>query len=154
MQHTPKLVRLSNPFIRWQLRLGIPMGGAALLTVPGRKSGLPRTTPVMLVEIDGRRWIFGTYGNVNWVRNLRISGEGVIRLGRRRPQRFSASELSREEATAFFSDTLPRFVAGHSPLQRSFSKPLLRKVLRDPEEGARSHPVFEVQRSSPSLLDP
>ena len=46
-----------------------------LLTVRGRKSGLPRTTPVNLIEYQGRRWLVAPYGEVAWVRNVRAAGE-------------------------------------------------------------------------------
>ena len=37
-----------------------------------------RTTPVALVEIGDRRWVVGTFGEVNWVRNLRAAGEAAL----------------------------------------------------------------------------
>ena len=46
-----------------------------LLTVRGRKSGLPRTTPVNLIEYQGRRWLVAPYREVAWVRNVRAAGE-------------------------------------------------------------------------------
>ena len=39
------------------IRLGIAPAGMHLLTVQGRKSGLPRTTTVNLIEHEGRRWL-------------------------------------------------------------------------------------------------
>jgi len=69
--HVPSLVGFFNPIARRVLKVGSLLGPNALITVRGRKSGLPRTTPVALVEIDGRRWVIGTFGETNWVRNLR-----------------------------------------------------------------------------------
>lgn len=56
------------------------------LTVVGRKSGLPRSTPLLCVP-DGERWLIaGSYfgGPVMpvWVHNLRAAGEATIRVGR------------------------------------------------------------------------
>src|SRR5207237_3165042 len=67
----PALVGLFNPLARRILKVGPLLGPNALITVSGRKSGLPRTTPVALVEMDGKRWVIGTFGETNWVRNLR-----------------------------------------------------------------------------------
>ncbi len=67
----PSFVKVFNPIARRILNRGPLLGPNALITVRGRKSGLPRTTPIALVEIDGRRWVIGTFGEVNWVRNLR-----------------------------------------------------------------------------------
>jgi deazaflavin-dependent oxidoreductase (nitroreductase family) len=63
--------------IKRLLRAGTPMGPMILLTVRGRTTGQPRTTPVDLLERDDRRWLVATHGgaNSNWVRNLRAAGE-------------------------------------------------------------------------------
>src|SRR5918992_1922326 len=114
MTQVPAFVRFFNPLARRLLGFGIPMGPNTLLTVRGRKSGLPRTTPVAVLEVDGRRWVIGAYGDVNWVRNLRAAREGVIRVGGR-PQRVRAVELSTEEAAAFFREVLVPYV-GRLPL--------------------------------------
>ena len=62
--------------IKSLLRAGIPLGPMILLTVRGRTTGEPRTTPVDLLERGDRRWLVATHGgaNSNWVRNLRAAG--------------------------------------------------------------------------------
>jgi deazaflavin-dependent oxidoreductase (nitroreductase family) len=45
-----------------------------LLTATGRKTGKPRTNPVVPVEHDGRRWLVAPYGPVSWVWNARATG--------------------------------------------------------------------------------
>lgn len=56
-----------------------PSAGAAkyryVLTVQGRKSGLARSTPVDVMEVDGPRWPVAPYGAVNWVTNVRAAGQ-------------------------------------------------------------------------------
>src|SRR5438270_7603987 len=98
--HVPGFVAASNGIARRLLRLGPLIGPNALLTVRGRKSGVPRTTPVALVSIGGRRWVVGTFGDVNWVRNLRLAGKASIAVGKR-SEDGSARELSVEQATLF-----------------------------------------------------
>src|SRR6266850_30751 len=80
----PGFVSWFSPIAQRMLGSGIPLGPNALITVRGRKSGLDRTTPVALVEIDGKRWVIGTFGETNWVRNLRAAGEATLTIGRRR----------------------------------------------------------------------
>src|SRR5437016_14634371 len=99
----PSFVRVFNPLARRILNRGPLLGPNALITVRGRKSGLPRTTPVALVEIDGRRWVIGTFGETNWVRNLREAGEATLSVGRRREE-VRASELTGDAGAAFFRD--------------------------------------------------
>ena len=51
----PFFVPIFNPIARRLLGAGVPLGPNALLTVRGRRTGAPRTTPVALVELKGRR---------------------------------------------------------------------------------------------------
>ena len=53
----PLFVRLGNLVTSALLRRGVKMRTNTLLTVPGRKSGVPRTTPVTILELDGRRYV-------------------------------------------------------------------------------------------------
>jgi deazaflavin-dependent oxidoreductase (nitroreductase family) len=151
MTHAPALVRRSNPLARRLLRIGMPMGPNVLLTVRGRTSGEPRTAPVAIVEVDGRRWVIGAYGEVQWVRNLRAAGEAEIELRGRR-ERVRATELDREAAAAFYRDRLRPYVARLPPLGRLFARGLFAMVgadvLRDPEAAAATRPVFELHRVS------
>ncbi len=140
----PKFVPLFNPLAARLLRLGRVLGPNALLTVTGRKSGRPRTTPVALVEMSGRRWVIGTFGEVNWVRNLRAAGEGEISAGRTR-ERVIARELTQAEAADFFACELGPYVSGGA-LKRLVLRMLdAGDILTDPVGAARRRPVFELQ---------
>ncbi len=75
----PSFVSVFSPLALRLIRRGVPLGPNALLTVRGRKSGLMRTNPVAVLARGGRRWVIGTFGEVNWVRNLRAAGEAVRR---------------------------------------------------------------------------
>src|ERR1041385_7514588 len=101
----PGYVGVFNPIARRVLKAGPLMGPNALITVRGRKSGVPRTTPVAVVEIGGRRWVVGTFGDTNWVRNLRAAGGATMSVGRRREE-VRAEELSVEDRVSFFRDVL------------------------------------------------
>ena len=141
----PFLVPIFNPIARRMLGAGIPLGPNALLTVRGRTSGQPRTTPVALVEIGGRRWIIGTFGEVNWVRNLRAAGQATV-TSKRRSQPVTAVELSATEAAAFYRDTLTPYVS-RLPLGRWMLGSVLGAgdILTDPDGAAHRHPVFELR---------
>jgi deazaflavin-dependent oxidoreductase (nitroreductase family) len=145
--HAPALIRATNPLTRRLLRLGLPMGPNLLLTVRGRTSGQPRTAPVAVVETDGRRWIIGAYGDVQWTRNLRAAGEADIESHGRR-ERVAARELDEEEATAWFATVLPAFVGRLPWFGRLFARLLFSavapEVLTDPAAAGRTRPVFEI----------
>ena len=140
----PFYVPLFNPIARRLLRGGVPLGPNALLTVRGRTSGLDRTTPVAVVAIGGHRWVIGTFGNVNWVRNLRAAHEAMLIINRR-PEKIRAVELTPKEAAGFYRDVLAPYVA-RLPLGRFLLGTLLgaKELLTDPDGAAKHRPVFEL----------
>jgi hypothetical protein len=46
-----------NRIVRGLNRLGLRLGTIQVLTVPGRRSGAPRATPVSPLTVDGRRYV-------------------------------------------------------------------------------------------------
>src|SRR5205823_6056943 len=105
------------PVISWGitmlLRIGVRMtifGPMMLLTVRGRKTGKPRTTPIDLHEFDGRRFLIATHGVGSWVHNLRAVGEGVLSLGWS-SQAFTAVELTPEAGGPVIKDVLGPLLA-------------------------------------------
>ena len=66
-------------------RLGVGFGGKGpvVLTVAGRKSGKPRSTPVTPMAVDGNRYIVGGMPGSDWAANVRVAGEATLRVGRR-----------------------------------------------------------------------
>ena len=145
--HVPWFVPIFNPIARLLLATGAPLGPNVLVTVRGRISGLPHTTPLTIVELSGRRWLMAPYGDVNWVRNLRAAGRATITV-RRRNEEVIAAESGSTEAVAFFRDVLdPR-------VQRArVGAWIVRHIdqvdLDHPEEAARGRPVFELHPLSP-----
>jgi deazaflavin-dependent oxidoreductase (nitroreductase family) len=143
----PALIRYSNPITRTLLRAGLSMGPNVLMTIRGRTSGEPRTAPVAVAEIDGRRYVIGAYGEVNWVRNLRAAGEAEIRI-HGGIEHVRATELDQPAATMFFGTTLPGFIARFPWIGRAFARLLFGlvgpEVLNDPERAAATRPVFEL----------
>ena len=59
--------------------------------------------------------------------------------------RFSAAELSGDEATVFYRDLLVPYVDRQRPILRSFVRWLLRDTLADLPAAARTRPVFELR---------
>ena len=90
--HVPWYVPLFGPVARFLLRAGVPLGLNRLVTIRGRKSGVDRTTPIAVIEISGRRWIWAPWGEVQWVRNLRAAGRATIEF-RGRQEAVTATEL-------------------------------------------------------------
>lgn len=96
-----------GPLVRFLLRRGLGEPNV-LLTVRGRRSGQPRTTPVAMLELEGRRFVEAAFGVVDWVRNLRAWDQAVLRRGRW-SQAVRAVELSSETAGRLLYDLLAAF---------------------------------------------
>lgn len=73
-----------NPVVLGLTRLGVSVYGSRMLAVRGRKSGEWRTNPVNLLEFRGQRYLVAPRGVTEWVRNIRVSHAGELRLGTRR----------------------------------------------------------------------
>jgi hypothetical protein len=103
---------------------------------------------VAVVELDGRRWVIGAYGDVQWVRNLRAAGEAEIRV-RGRAEHVVARELDHAEATDFYAHILPSYVRRLPWFGRLFARILFAaaapEVRSDPERAASKRPVFELR---------
>ena len=109
-----------------------------LLTTQGRKTGRPRTNPVVPVEHDGRRWLVAPYGPVSWVHNARAAGR--VTLTRRRDTRqYAIREAAPEQA----GPILKRYVRIATATRRYFLATKDSPVEDFVTEAGR-HPVFEL----------
>src|SRR5258708_31235515 len=146
-QRAPSFVEKLNPLVRRMMGIGVPMGPNGLITIPGRKSGELRTTPVAFVEIGGRTWVQSPFGDVNWVRNLRAAGSATVTMGKQRSEG-RAAELSKVEKVAFYRDVLGPYIRRMRG-GRFFAAMLgLSVVLEDPIGAADRLPVFELLKET------
>ena len=134
----PSFNRIAKPLIA----LGRPIGPDVLITVRGRMTGLPRTTPVTLCEYGGRRGFISPFGETNWVRNLRAAGSATISYGRQR-ETVRAVELDHEHAVGFIRDVIVP-VARQSRFGNWFVRNVDKIDIDDPELAAVGRPVFEI----------
>jgi deazaflavin-dependent oxidoreductase (nitroreductase family) len=138
----PRRVSLFSPVLKFLLKAGVPLGFNGLITIRGRKSGLPRTTPVAIIPVSGKRYVWAPWGEVHWVRNLRAAGRATITV-RGRTEEVRATELDPTQRVEFFSDIL-------GPLARSipFGVSFIRFVdgvdIRRPVAAAEGRRVFEL----------
>jgi deazaflavin-dependent oxidoreductase (nitroreductase family) len=140
----PRIVPFFNLIAKPLLAVGTPMSFNGLLTVRGRTSGRPRTTPVAIIEVSGRRWVWAPWGDVHWVRNLRAAGRATITM-RRRKEEVTATELDLTERVGFFRDVLGPVARG-IPFGVQFIRIADGVDLNHPDEAAEGRPVFELHR--------
>jgi deazaflavin-dependent oxidoreductase (nitroreductase family) len=96
----PRWLKPVNKVFMVMLRLGVPVSrveSPVVLTVPGRKTGKPRSTPVTPMDVDGQRYVVNGYPGADWVHNVRAAGEVTLAQGRR-TERVRMVELAPEDA--------------------------------------------------------
>lgn len=121
------------------------MGYVGLLTVKGRNTGKTRRNPVGLFDYIGHRYLFSTFGDVNWVRNLRADRRASIKKGLR-TREVAPIELSLSDAAEVLKGAIaPAFLGlggkifgSHFPLKPD-------APISDFVEEAKRHPVFELR---------
>jgi deazaflavin-dependent oxidoreductase (nitroreductase family) len=100
-----------NRLVAGATRLGISVLGSRVLEVRGRKSGLPRRTPVNLLSYEGRDYLVAPRGEAEWVRNVRADdGHLTLLLGRRRDDR-TATEVTGPDKVPLLRAYLRRWKA-------------------------------------------
>ena len=138
----PRRVLFFGAILKFLMEAGVPLGPNRLVTIRGRKSGLQRTTPLAVITVDGRRWVWSPWGESQWVRNLRAAGRATI-ASRGETEEVTATELDPTERIGYFRDVL-------APLARSipFGMQFFHIVdgvdLSDPVATAEGRRVFEL----------
>jgi deazaflavin-dependent oxidoreductase (nitroreductase family) len=137
--HLGGMRRLVNRVVGLLLPLGLGPRSTYLLTTTGRRSGVPRTTPVTLVEGADGRWLVAPYGAVAWVWNVRADPEVTLRRGRR-TLLATAVEVDPPRA----APVLQRYVRQVAVTRPFFDAGPLSSV-DDFASEVPGHPVFAVQ---------
>ena len=143
----PMFVRVGNVLTTNLLRAGFPLVGPGLVigsypmylfTVRGRKSGLPRTIPIAIIERNGKRYVGSPFGLVAWVRNLRASGEAILTRSRR-SETVSARELPPGEAAIILQEE----ARAGNPFIRPYGV-TADSSMEEFEHAVLTHPVFAL----------
>ena len=136
---------MANPPPDWMVRLnvallrrGLKVGSQALLRVPGRRTGIERSTPVSLVTLAGTRYVVAAFSEADWVKNARAAAAGSLGRGRHM-EAVRLVELEEAERGPILRAFLQQVRGG----RRFFDSP-------DPEAvvaSAARYPVFRVEPS-------
>mgnify|MGYP001814207663 CR=1 FL=1 len=132
-------VRFVNRMMARMIRWHIAPARTYLMTVLGRKTGKPYSTPVTLVERDGNRWLVSPYGEVNWVKNARAAGEvSLLRNGK--TETLKIEELSPVESAPILKEYITAV-----GIVRPYFDAQPDSPLQDFEAEAPNHPVFLLE---------
>ena len=121
------------------LGLGFPYN--YLLQVRGRKSGRLYSTPIDLLELNGKKFLVAPRGRAQWIRNAEVAGEIALKKGRD-VQQFRLRPLSGPEKLDVLKTYLDRF---RREVQTYFPVPAGSPVEQF-ETIADKYPAFELIR--------
>ena len=135
--HPGRARRVVDSIMARFIRAGV-VPDSYILTVTGRTSGQPRTNPVTVPEHDGRRWLVSPYGEVSWVRNVRVDPR-VTLTRRGTTHRFTVREATAAEAGPVLKEYLRVASATRPYFAARQDSPVADFVAE-----ADRHPVFEL----------
>jgi deazaflavin-dependent oxidoreductase (nitroreductase family) len=95
--HPPRWLKPMNKLVVAMQKIGVPAGPSMVLTVPGRRSGQPRSTPMTPFDHDGGLYTVAGYPGADWAANARAAGLGTLTRGRR-SRRVRIVELAADES--------------------------------------------------------
>lgn len=137
--------RVFNPVMSVLTKLGLSMRGSRILYVRGRRSGKVYSTPVNPLEFEGQRYLVAPRGETGWVKNIRASGTGELRLGRKREE-ISVHEISGDEKVPVLRAYLKNWKSETSKFFGGVTDESPEEELR---RTAPAHPMFRISAKQP-----
>ncbi len=138
LKETP-VERIFNRCFGFLVKFGVGAKYNYLLETRGRKTGNVYTTPVNLLEMNGRRYLVSARGETAWARNARAAGSISLMKGSQR-MNLKVREVAVEERPPMLKEFLDRYSA---QVQRFFPVPKGSPVEAFREMAPRA-PVFEL----------
>jgi deazaflavin-dependent oxidoreductase (nitroreductase family) len=137
----PARTKIFNPITTTLMRFGLrPDPRMALLTIRGRKTGRDRTIPIGIFDRGGRKYIVAAFGEVNWVRNLRVAATVTLTQGNYTAT-YIAEQVQGEEAALVLRDCLAAYLP--SPL----AGPMLRQRIDLDADASLDTLAMEARRT-------
>jgi deazaflavin-dependent oxidoreductase (nitroreductase family) len=130
--------KIVNAIMRASIHWNIGPSGRHILFFKGRKSGKTYSTPVTLVQQDGRSWLVAPYGEVSWVKNVRASGIVELERGGKTLQ-YRIQELQPAESGPILKTYLPL-----EPITQPYFTVRPESPVEDFVNEAANHPVFAL----------
>jgi deazaflavin-dependent oxidoreductase (nitroreductase family) len=131
--------RVFNRMFGFVVGLGWGFSYNYLLQVRGRKSGKLYSTPIDLLERNGKRYLVAPRGRTQWVRNAESAGEITLKKGKLQ-QKFRLRALSDQEKPEILKAYLDQF---KKEVQTYFPVPAGSPVEAF-HELVQSYPAFEL----------
>jgi F420H(2)-dependent quinone reductase len=132
-----------NERIKRNPQLTEGMGPVHLLSVPGRISGELRSTPLSPLDYDGRRWLVAGFAEADWVKNIRVSGWGILTKGQR-SERVTVVEVPPEKCAPILQAFVQHMRGGRFAFSIDPDEPLEAFAAI-----ADRHPTFQIVKATP-----
>ena len=117
----PWWLKPMNKVFMMMMRLGLSGAGKEgplVLTVPGRTSGRPRSTPITPMYVDGARYVVSGFPGADWEKNARAAATATLTSGRT-SETVRMVELSADEARPLLRQFPTLVPTGVSFMKRS-----------------------------------
>lgn len=117
----PFWLKPMNKVFMAMLKLGLPISGKegpVVLTIPGRKSGQPRSTPITPMYVGDVRYVVAGFPGADWERNARAADTATLTAGKK-SEKVRMVELSADEARPLLRQFPTLVPTGVSFMKRS-----------------------------------
>ena len=131
--------KIFNRLFGFLVGLGLGFSYNYLLEVRGRKTGKIYSTPIDLLELNGKKFLVAPRGRTQWVRNAEAAGEVTLKKGSRH-QKFYLRPIPNTEKPPILKAYLDTF---RREVQRYFPIPAGSPV-EELAPLAGSYPAFEL----------
>ncbi|MGD1079401.1 MAG: nitroreductase family deazaflavin-dependent oxidoreductase [Candidatus Sulfotelmatobacter sp.] len=131
--------KIFNHLFGFLVGLGLGFSHNYLLEVRGRKTGTLYSTPINLLELQGKRYLIAPRGRTQWVRNTEAAAEVTLKKGSKR-QKFHPRPIPAAEKPPILKAYLDTF---KREVQRYFPIPAGSPV-EEFAALAESYPAFEL----------
>jgi len=131
--------RIFNRIFGFLVGIGLGFSHNYLLQVRGRKSGKIYSTPVDLLELNGKKFLVAPRGRTQWVRNAEAAGEVTLKKGSNR-QRFRLRPIPDADKPVIlkaYLDTFKREVQNYFPVAAGSPPQAFAAIVQ-------SYPAFEL----------
>jgi deazaflavin-dependent oxidoreductase (nitroreductase family) len=131
--------KVFNRVLGFLVGIGIGFPHKYLLQVRGRKSGKLYSTPVNLLEWNGKRFLVAPRGRTQWVRNAEAAGEIALKKGSTR-LKFRLRPVAEAEKP----EILKAYLEGFKREVQTYFPVVAGSPAADFERLTGSYPVFEL----------
>jgi deazaflavin-dependent oxidoreductase (nitroreductase family) len=131
--------RFFNRVFGFLVGMGLGFSYNYLLQVRGRKSGKIYSTPIDLLEMNGKKFLIAPRGRTQWVRNAEAAGEITLKKGSKR-QKFRLRPIldpNKPEILKAYLDTFKREVQRYFPVPAGSPLPAFVGIVQN-------YPAFEL----------